>query len=66
MKVKVLKRIEIEGIVYLPGPEVLEVWPTTARKGIISGQLEDIEGDFLAAYKAKQAYKEKQIKKGNK
>jgi hypothetical protein len=59
MKVRVLKRIEIEGTVYLPGPEILDVWPTEARKGIIKGLLEDIEGSFLAAWTAKQAYKEK-------
>jgi hypothetical protein len=67
MKVRVIKKIEIEGTTYLPGPEVLEVWPSAARKGIISGQLEDIEGDFLAAFKAKQAFVEKlEKRKGNK
>lgn len=59
MKVRVLEQIEISGREYLPSPEILDVWPTVARKGIISGQLEDIEGSFLANYKAKQAYKAK-------
>lgn len=67
MKVRVLKKIEIEGTEYLPGPEILEVWPTNARKGIISGQLEDIEGNFLAAWTAKKAYVKKiETRKGNK
>jgi hypothetical protein len=64
MKVRVLKQVEIGGRIYLPSTEILTVWPSTARKLIISGHLEDIEGSFLAAYKAKQSFKEKQIKKG--
>jgi hypothetical protein len=67
MKVRVLKRIEIEGTIYWPGNEILEVWPTAARKGIISGQLEDIEGNFLAAWTAKQTFiKKLETRKGNK
>jgi len=70
MKVRVLKEIEIDGRVYKPSPQILEVWPTVARRGILSGQLEDIEGDFLRAFKAKEAYKlkiekRKGIKNGN-
>ena len=64
MKVRVLKKITIEGRDYFPGPEILEVWPSAARKGIISGQLEDIEGDFSVALAAKEAYKTK-IKERN-
>jgi hypothetical protein len=59
MKVRVIKRIVIEGRVYEPSPEILEVWPTVARKGIISGHLEDIEGNFIAAWTAREAYKKK-------
>ena len=63
MKVRVIKRITIEGRVYEPSPEILQVWPTVAKKGIISGQLEDIEGNFLAAWTAREAYKAKQEKR---
>ena len=65
MKVRVLKKITIEGRDYLLSPEILEVWPTVAKKGIISGQLEDIEGNFLAAWTARESYKKK-IEKRNK
>ena len=65
MKVRVLKKITIEGREYSPSPEILEVWPSVARKGILSGQLEDIEGNFLAAWTAREAYKNK-IEKRNK
>jgi|WetSurMetagenome_2_1015567.scaffolds.fasta_scaffold1039083_2 hypothetical protein len=62
MKVQILKRCKIGGKFYDPSPEILEVWPTDARKGIITGDLKDIEGNFLAAWTAKEAYK-KQIEK---
>ena len=62
MKVRVIKKTKIDGRWYYPSPEVLEVWPTEARKGIIRGDLEDIEGDFIAAYKAKEEFKLKRRK----
>ena len=60
MKVRVIKKITIEGRDYLPSPEILDIWPSVAKKGIISGQLEDVEGNFLAAWNARQSYKAKQ------
>lgn len=65
MKVRVIKRIKIGHVTYEPSPEILNVWSTEARKGILSGQLEDIEGKFSAALKAKDTYK-KRIETRNK
>jgi hypothetical protein len=62
MRVKVLKRCKIGKREFNPSPEILEVWPSVARKGIVGGDLEDIEGNFSAALAAKEAYK-KQIEK---
>ena len=59
MKVRVLKETKIGSITYYPSPEILQVWPTEARKGIIRGDLEDIEGNFIAAWNAREAYKKK-------
>ena len=59
MRVRILKKTKISGHTYYPSPEILEVWPTEARRGIISGDLEDIEGNFIAAWNAKEAYKKR-------
>ena len=59
MKVKVLKRIWIGHKFYEPSPEILNMWSSEARKGILSGHLEDIEGNFLAALTAKDTYKKR-------
>ena len=59
MKVRVIKRIWIGHKYYEPSPEILDVWSSEACKGILSGQLEDIEGNFLAALTAKETYKKR-------
>jgi len=63
MKVRVLKKTKIGGKVFMPSPEILEVWPMDARKGIIKGDLEDVQGDFIEAYRAKQTYIKKKERK---
>lgn len=59
MKVRVIRKCKISGQTYYPSPEILEVWPSEARKLIITGDLEDIEGNFIAAMNARNAYKKK-------
>ena len=69
MKVRILKKINIDGWTYYPGPEILDIWPTAAKRGILSGQLEDIDGNFSRAWTAREAYKkevEKRKEKGTK